>query len=734
MDTAGVLTTVAGSATQGFSGDGGLATAAELDSPRGVALDAANNLYISDTRNHRVRRVDAVTHQISTLVGTGTAGFAGDGGPAVAARLDTPLGLALDGNNHLYVVDSANQRLRVVDLSTGVITTVAGTGQQGFSGENGPALAATFNSPSGLAADSYGNLFLSDTGNHRVREVSSATRKVLTLAGDGTSGIRMSRPEGLSLDAKGGLLISDAATNCVYLFNLASGHLSLIAGQGQQAYGGDQGLATLAMLDSPHGVATSPTGVITVADTNNGRLRQISSESGGIITTIAGRGSLLPSVLSLSVAPVTTYGSATATMAFSSATPGSGLVSLLEVSASAQQVVATFPLTGSSVPVDLSGLSAGSHQLVASYSGDSSHSPAQSSPISLTITPLPVTVSLDSPSLVYGQALPALSGTLTGVLPRDQATVQVAFALQNASFPLSPGTYPLAATLSGAAARNYQLSQGTASLRITPAPVTVSLTHGATGFLISVVSSTLGRPTGAVALMTAAGSELASLPVSASAETVVSDAGITAGTYAVTALYSGDSNFLSARSPTTNVTVGTSSAAPASSDFSISSSGVSALSTPPGGTASFAFLVKAAGQAMAGPIVLAVQGAPTNSSATFTPSLVTPGTVAASVTLNVILPRASARLSSKSDLRGASLAALLPLLLVPWRARRRLREGTLCVLLLLPLALTGCGDRNFSSAATTASTQNYTLLITGSTTKADGSTLQHATTVTLTVP
>ena len=735
VDMAGQLTTVAGTSVQGFGGDGGPATAAELDSPRGVALDAQGNLYIADTHNHRIRCVDAVTHQIRTLAGTGLGSFSGDGGPAVAASVNTPMGLALDGSNHLYIADSGNNRLRVVDLSTGLITTIAGTGQQGFSGDNGPAVAATFNAPSGLAADNFGNIFISDTGNHRIREVSSATRKVVTLAGDGSSGVRLSRPEGLSLDLKGGLLISDAGTNCIYLFNLASGRLSIVAGQGQQAFQGDQGLATLAMLDSPDGVAFDPGGLITVADTNNGRLRQISSESGGTVTTIAGLGSLQPSALLLSFPAVQAYGSTVITTTFSSATLGSGLVRLADVSGGNTQLLAATALTGSSASFSLSGLNVGTHLLLATYAGDLTHEPSQSAIVAVTITPLPVVVALSSATTVYGQPLPSLTGTLTGVLPQDQASVKASFAAPDAAFPLSPGSYPLAAALTGSAAGNYVLTGGGAALTVTQAPTAISVSHDSSGFLISVASSTSGKPTGAVTLMTSAGSELASIPVSTSGQTFLSDSGLTAGTYSVVAIYSGDTDFLAARSLTISATIGGVSPAPATPDFSIASTGGAAQTAQPGGTATFNFAVTAGGQAMAGPIALTVQGAPSNSSATFTPPLVTPGTTAASVALNVILPRSSAAMPAPASRYHSILALLLPMLLLPLSTRRRLRNATLGVVsLALVVVLAGCGDRIAGTAATGSSAHTYSLLVTGTTTRADGSSLQHSTTVTLTVP
>lgn len=733
VDTTGLLTTVAGSTVQGFAGDGGPATAAELDTPRGVALDSAGNIYIADTHNHRIRCVDAATQHIRTLAGTGLATFSGDGDAATKASLNGPLGLALDAGGHLYIADSGNQRLRMVDLASGLISTVAGTGQQGFSGDNGPALAATFNEPSGLAADQYGNLFISDTGNHRIREVSSATRKVLTLAGDGTSGVRLSRPEGLSLDLRGGLLISDAGTNNIYLFDLASGRLSIIAGQGHQAFQGDQGLATLAMLDSPTGVAFRADGQIVVADTDNGRLRQISSESGGDISTIAGMGRLLPSMVVLTSSALQTYGSASATTVLRSATPGSGVVSLSEAVAGQLQLLATSALAGNSATFDLSALSAGTHQLQATYTGDGTHQPAQSVALSLTIAPMPVSASLTTGSLVYGQTLPVFAGTLAGVLPRDQSNLRATFSLAAAAFPLAPASYPLTITLTGSAAGNYVLTQGTVNLSVTEAPAVVSLSHDAAGFAIGVVSSTTGHPTGAVALMTAAGNELASVPVGASGQTTLSDAGLTPGTYSVVALYSGDVNFLSSRSVATTVTLGQASPAPSPPDFSIKATGGSTQSMPPGGTANFTFAVAAAGQAMAGPILLAVQGEPQNSSVAFNPTLITPGTTAATVTLSVALPRASTALKRTPGIRVADVAFLLPIVLLPF-TRKRPRRALLSTALGLPFLLLGCGDRTFGTQSSTSSAQSYALQVTGTTTLANGSSLQHSTTVNLTIP
>ncbi len=662
-------------------------------------------------------------------------GFAGDGGPAAAAQLNTPLALALDGSNHLYIADSGNQRIRIVDLTTGTIRTLVGNGRQGFSGDNGPALEAALDTPSGLAADRYSNLFISDSGNHRIREVSSASQKIVTLAGDGASGIRLTRPEGLSLDLRGGLLISDAATHSIYLFDLASGHMSIVAGLGTQAFEGDRGLATLAMLDSPMGVAFGPTGSIAIADTNNGRLRQVTSENNGTISTIAGAGSRLRGVLALISPSASAYGSAALTATFPSTSLSNGSVNVYEITSSRSNLLGTSPLVNGAANLSLPALSVGNHQLFATFSGDDAYQPAQSSDVSLTISPLSISASVTLPTLVYGQPVPTLLGSLTGVLPQDSANVALSLSFPNLLYPLVPGTYPVQASLTGSAAADYALSGGSASLTVGKAPAIVSVTHSVSGFLIDVASTTAaGRPTGAVALLTAAGNQLASVPVSAAGQTTVSDAGLTPGTYSIAAIYSGDSNFLSARSQQISVTVGASVNPLPGSDFSLTTTGANALTVQPGGTASYTFGVQAASGALAGPVVLSVQGAPAMSTTNLTPTLVSPGTTAATVTLNVVLPSSASKSSFGPRSDRVCWALLLPLLCLPWRRGRLSKRYAAGLLGCLTLMLSGCGDRVVSGASTQSSTQTYSLIVTGTTTNADGSTLQHSSTVKLSVP
>jgi sugar lactone lactonase YvrE len=217
----GTITTVAGTGVAGFSGDGGPATAAQLSAPQQLAV-GSGNLYIADTSNNRVRRVDLATGTITTFAGTGTSGFSGDGGPATAAQLNYPVGLAI-GSGNLYISDQNNYRVRKVDLVTGIITTAVGTGVRGYSGDGGPAAAAQVGRPLGLALDSA-NLCIADYDNARIRKVDLTTGIITTVAGMGVMGFsgdggpaeaaQLYGPNAVALDSAN-LYISDSFNNRV---------------------------------------------------------------------------------------------------------------------------------------------------------------------------------------------------------------------------------------------------------------------------------------------------------------------------------------------------------------------------------------------------------------------------------------------------------------------------------------------------------------------------------------
>ena len=292
------IMTVAGNNTSGFSGDGGAARSAQLALPFSVALDSSGNLYIADQANSRIRKVSS-SGTISTLAGNGTIGYLGDGGTAASAELDDPEGVAVDSGGNVYIADTLNGVIRKVSTS-GTITTVAGSNSDpGFGGDNGPAINAQMSDSSAIAVDSAGNFYFTDVLNERIRRVAASGGVITTVAGNGSAGISgdggvatsaaINNPDGLAVDAAGNVYIADTANNRVRKLTIATGILTTIAGSGTSpGFAGDGGPAKSALLNNPKGVAVDAAGNVFVADTFNQRIRVISTA--GIITTIAGNG------------------------------------------------------------------------------------------------------------------------------------------------------------------------------------------------------------------------------------------------------------------------------------------------------------------------------------------------------------------------------------------------------------------------------------------------------------
>ncbi len=284
-----ILTAAAGNGTGGYSGDNGAAINAQLLNPVGVAVDFAGNLYIADLGNNRVRKVS--NGVITTVAGNGTQGFSGDGGPAINAQLNAPAGVAVDPSGNLYISDDYNNRVRRV--SNGVITTVVGNGAPGFSGDNGLAINAQLNYPNAVAADLAGNLYITDVGNQRIRKVSNGI--ISTVAGNGTQGFsgdggpatsaQLSAPQGIAVDSQSNLYIADVDNERIR--KVSNGVIATIAGEEGGGFSGDGGPATNANLYLPQGVAVDSVGNLYIADWHNYRIRKVSN---GVITTVAGNG------------------------------------------------------------------------------------------------------------------------------------------------------------------------------------------------------------------------------------------------------------------------------------------------------------------------------------------------------------------------------------------------------------------------------------------------------------
>ena len=297
---AATIDTLAGTGVSGAAGDGGAAVSAQVGNPYGLTLGPDGALYVCEIDTERVRRIDMESGAISTVAGTGEVGYSGDGGPAAQARLNDPYEVRFDAAGNMYFVEMLNAVVRKVDAATGKISTLAGTGERGFSGDGGPATDATFNRPHSIALDGKGSLYVADIGNHRIRRVDLGTGVVTTFAGTGeraptpdgapVEGTPLNGPRALAFAPDGDMYVALREGNAVYRVDMAERRLHHVAGTGEKGYSGDGGPARTATLAGPKGIEIGPDLAIYLADTENHAIRRIDSAT-GIISTVAGDGS-----------------------------------------------------------------------------------------------------------------------------------------------------------------------------------------------------------------------------------------------------------------------------------------------------------------------------------------------------------------------------------------------------------------------------------------------------------
>ena len=746
VDSTGNITTIAGTGTQGFSGDAGPATSATLDSPQGLALDTKNNLYIADTHNHRIRKLNLTTGIITTIVGTGTPGFSGDTALATSAQLNLPTTLALDAANNLYLADTGNHRIRKITATTGIITTIAGTGTQGFSGDAGFATSAAIDSPTGLALDAQNNLYLADTHNHRIRKITATTGIITTIAGTGTQGFSgdttasttatLALPHGITIDPAGNLYLADTQNHRIRRIDATTGIITTVAGDGTQAFAGDGGPAIAASLDSPRAAAVSPSTLLTLADTGNQRIRQLEAAPAPstAIQTIAGLGLTTPGALTLTAPSVIAYGTGQLTATLASNTDTTGAITFFDTTNNNTATLGTATLSSNIATLPTTTLPAGQHNLTATYSGDQTHSSAQSSTLALTITPRQLNVIITRTTLLYGQTIPGISGTLIGILPQDASNLSATFTTDATA--LSPaGTYPIIATLTGPAAGNYAIPSPAATLTINPAATLISLlataTTGASITLTAHVSSTTtGTPTGSVTLLDGSVT-LFTTPLSGTGDAVFTIPSLTQGAHSFTALYAGSANFSPSVSAPQLITGST--GPPDTSDFALMPTGTTTQTIPSGSSADYTFTVHLQGN-MSSPITLAATGLPNLAKASFNPPAVPPGSTSNSFTLTIATPNttASNNRSVGSTITFAFLLSPVALFTLRPRHRRKpIKLFTLALLSLAPFVGTGCGDRISTADSLALSAKPYIITVTGTATTPTGSILQHSITVTL---
>jgi streptogramin lyase len=292
------VVTFAGTGKPGYSGDGGPATNAQLNNPYGLARGLDGGLYICDMDNHVIRKItrDGI---ISTVAGTGKRGYSGDGGIATRAELNEPYEVRFDKEGNIFFVEMRNGVVRRVDAKTKIISTVAGTGKAGFSGDGGAATSATLNQPHSIQLDPVGDLFICDIGNHRIRKVVMKTGMISTFAGTGErtanrdgakiSGAPLNGPRAIDFDKVGNLWLALREGNSVYKFDLKAGTIHHVAGTGQNGFTGNGGPAKQATLSGPKGLSIAPNGSVYLTDTESHSIRMLDLRR-GTIGLIAGTG------------------------------------------------------------------------------------------------------------------------------------------------------------------------------------------------------------------------------------------------------------------------------------------------------------------------------------------------------------------------------------------------------------------------------------------------------------
>ncbi len=464
VSTNGVITTVAGNGVAGYLGDSGPATSAELNNPQGLTVDSAGNLYIADVHNNRVRKVSP-SGTITTVAGNGVAGYGGDGGAATSASLDYPAGVKLDSAGNLYIADQNNQRIRKVTTS-GVITTVAGNGVAGYSGDNGSATSASLSQPGDIAVDTSGNLYIVDQSNNRIRMVNPAGT-ITTVVGNGVGGYsgdngpatsaELNSPLSVSVDGAGNLYIADLANSRIR--EVSGGTITTVAGTGVSGFSGDNGLAINAQISSPFGVSLDSAGNLYIADTYNSRIRKVINISAAKI----------PQTITFGAAPAVTVGG-TGTL---SATASSGLA-------------VTFTSTTTSICTasgsTVTGVAAGSCVVAANQAGNTTYAAAPQVTQTITISPAKT-----AQTITFG-AVPTVTVGSTGTLSATASSgLAVTFTSTTTSICTVSGS-----TVTGVAAGSCVVAanqagnttyaaapQVTQTITVNPAKTAQTITFGA---------------------------------------------------------------------------------------------------------------------------------------------------------------------------------------------------------------------------------------------------------------
>jgi len=781
----GATTTVAGTGSCGTpAGDGGPATSAVFLDPWRLALNGRGDLFISDDQAHAIRKVDALTGIITTVAGTlNTAGYSPDGTVASLAKLDSPFALAFDSSGDLYFSDNADQTVRKIDATSGVLITVAGsyTDGCGYSGDMGLATSAQLNDPIGLTLDPAGDLFIADQGNNLVREVSPSTGIITTFAGDATmvsssacityaaggyagdngpaASAQLNDPEGLATDAAGNLYIADSSNYVVRKVSAANGIITTVGGThtGSQQNSGVGGAANLAGLGYIQDVTVDSSGNFYLADRNSNAIDEVTPATGivnfatatvnttssaiDVVVTNDGNAALDLSAVSFgSSSTFNASGADTSCTSSTTLTTGQSCTLGIEFAPTA-----TGALTGALQLTDNAGDNPAATQAL-TLTGTGGYLATQivlsavPSSVALGDNIGTVTASIESSGgVVVTNSTASVTATLTGPGSYSQTVTASAVngvaSLDLSGLPLSTaGTYTLTVTSTGLTSASASVTVSPAATQLVVSGIPASIAPGAN---LGTATATIESATGAVittstakVTTTVTGPGSYSQTVTATAVNGVATLDLTgltlttAGTYTVTT----SSPFL--KSVTSSVVV-------AAATFTLTGSGGSTAGSAPtqtvtaGGAATYTFTLAPTSGTYANPVSFAATGLPAGATATFSPATLTPGPTSQTTTLTIQTAASSAAADRLLNRTGSSLAIALGLLLLPFGASRRLRRAvrsapSLSLMLgLLSLGavcgLMGCGGGSSSSTTGTTS-HTYTVTVTATSGSTSGST------------
>jgi sugar lactone lactonase YvrE len=752
MFSGGTVTTVAGTGSAGHSGDGGAATSAQLNLPQGVAFDVAGGrLLIADTANHAIRALgpDGV---LRGVVGSGSAGYKGDGGVATAAQLQSPAAVAADYAGNIYIADTGNNVVRRVTPG-GVITTIAGIGTVGYAGDGAAASVAQLSAPAGLAVDTAGHLYIADTGNNVVRMVSLVTNVIITVAGTGSSGFsgdgaaasaaQLNAPRALALDAAGELYIADTGNDVVRIVH-SDGTIATLAGAaGSSGYTGDNAVATAARLASPAGIALTSAGNLIISDTGNNVLRSVARAVGSTLTfgvQAVGTTSPAQSVSLTNTGNDTlTIVSVTATGPFAAVTDAGNCIvgTTLAAGASCTLGVTFTPTSIASASgtftVADNALGTNATQtlpLIYSYSANAT---------STVLTTTPATASLPYGTfVVLTAAVSPQSGNtngFTGSVSFTDGAASLGSSPTNAqgvatlSITPSLGTHSFTANFLGDA--NHDVSQSApVAMTITQATTVTTLAANPTSAqmgtsvtLTAMVAPQIdGIPTGTVTFSNASGVLGTAQPLANGVATLMLTT-LLAGSNTITAAYSGDTNFLASTSAGAGVTITT------NPDYSISTKPSSI--TIPAGQSGAIVISLAPVFNYSGTVHYACGTLPANVQCRFIPATQTVAGTNTTLTTQLLVTTggASATQAVSAGI-GSGLFAVVALALVSVFRRKRLTVAVAGAV-LLPLVMFGfSGCSSGTAAVAVAKPGTSTITVTASD---SANSLQRSTSFTLIV-